>query len=155
MRAARHCQTSMYASIAGLIFLVVPMIPGASLAGAIVAIVFGCMGIAGLNKVGRGPSNLSDVSAYERVSVRTARRARPQATAGIAIGAVVLCLFGGALFMKVQEERKRERSQREFLQHFQERMREHNERLNRGKTIGEDLERELDEIEQEFEGDDR
>lgn len=93
MAAAKLCASSIYASLAGVVLWFLPFFRGASLLGAAVGIGLGTLGLMKLARVGMGPPLTPDLRGLERVAVRYAARARPQAGFGIAIGVLLLTFF--------------------------------------------------------------
>ncbi len=90
MRAAKLCTTSMYAAFAaGPVYFFMGL--GALMAAGL-AIATGVIGLVGLLRVGMGPPLTAEVTGLVRVSVRLAKRARPQAGLGIGLGLVVCAI---------------------------------------------------------------
>lgn len=118
-KAAKLCTTSLYAGIAGAVLAIVPFVRGASWIGAIVAIVTGVIGLVQLARVGMGPPLGPDLAPLERVSVRMAKRARPQAGTGILIGVLLLGVYVFMIFAAQKEAENRERQLQEFRDAFE------------------------------------
>ena len=93
MSAAKLCASSLYAAIAAAILWILPFFRGASLIGSLVAVGAGTLGLIKLARVGMGPPLTPDLKGLERVAVRYAARAKPQAGFGILIGALFIGFF--------------------------------------------------------------
>ena len=103
--AAKLCATSIYAAIPSGVMLL--FLGAAAFIGALVAIGTGIAGLIRLQAVGMGPPLNPEIKGIERVSIRMAKRAKPQAGTGIAVGVLIVAFFGFQFFVAQKEAERR------------------------------------------------
>lgn len=116
--AAKMCATSLYAGIAAAVMFFLPFVRLGSFMAALLAIGAGIVGVVRLTRVGMGAGLSPEVTGLERVSIRMAARARPQAFTGITVGVLVLGVVGFFHFASVRAAEKRAANQREWEDAF-------------------------------------
>ena len=108
--AAKLCSTSFYAALTSAGMFIFSSLGSA--AAAVFAVVTGVLGLLRLTAVGMGPELTPDLKGLERVSVRMARRAKPQAQTGIGVGALVIAIAAFVMWAAhTQAENRRDRMQ--------------------------------------------